>query len=523
MTVGLLDRFRDPADPLVAALVDTARVGIMVCDREGWIVRANQPMQRLVGYGAELAAGSRMPAVLQATDGPGCAEICAAFDAGRPLAPFLLHLPPTDNERDRAAEVSVSPLCESDGSVVGLLLRFADVSSRRKMEAQLAQGQRLQAVGQLAGGIAHDFNNLLQAMMGAADEVLAHPTLDAVVRADVLQIRSSGQRGARLVQQLLAFGRRQALHPQVVGINGAVTDLSGLLQRLLGSSIAVRLELGEPAPNVLVDPGQLDQVLVNLAVNARDAMPEGGLLTLRTGHITLFRPLAQQAETIPAGRYVMVEVQDTGSGIPPEVLPRIFEPFFSTRRGPDATPGRSGTGLGLSTVHGIVRQSDGFIAVDSQVGRGTQMRVYLPRHDGAPANVSPVACPAAVPSATGARGTVLLVDDEEAVRRLVARALARAGWTVLSAGTGEEALALLDEEGGGDVRVLVSDVMMPGMDGAELLATVRRQRPLLPAVLVSGYSEDALRGELDQAHTRFLGKPYAIAELVSAISELSQP
>ncbi len=245
---------------------------------------------------------------------------------------------------------------------------------------------------------------------------------------------------------MLAFGRQQTLQPRAVSINDAVAGLSGLLRRLLGGTVRLELELEEPGRTVQVDPTQLDQVLVNLAVNARDAMPEGGQLTLRTGHITLYRPLIRGEEVIPPGRYVMVEVQDTGCGIPPEVLPRIFDPFFTTRRE------RGGSGLGLSTVHGIIRQSDGFLAVDSLPGKGTRMRIYLPRHDGegmaiprlpAPALPAPLPAapavaappdtepPAAAEPAPGR--TVLLVDDEDGVRRLAARALARQGWTVLSA------------------------------------------------------------------------------------------
>ena len=312
-----------------------------------------------------------------------------------------------------------------------------------------------------------------------------------------------------------------------MSINDAVEKLTGLLRRLLGSTIRLELELEHPGRTVRVDPTQLDQVLVNLAVNARDAMSEGGQLTLRTGHITLYRALIRGEETIPPGRYVMVEVQDTGTGIPPEVLPRIFDPFFTTRRE------RGGSGLGLSTVHGIIRQSDGFLAVDSLLGKGTRIRIYLPRHDGdvvaipklpaaetAPAAaVEPPPTVAAPPPPPGGR-TILLVDDEDGVRRLAARALTKDGWTVLSAESGEAALALLAEQGdGAKLCAVLSDVVMPGMDGPALVRAVRSLHPGMPAILASGYAEEAVRGDLAAEDIAFLPKPYTLKTMLAVVEE----
>jgi two-component system cell cycle sensor histidine kinase/response regulator CckA len=274
---------------------------------------------------------------------------------------------------------------------------------------------------------------------------------------------------------------------------------------------------------VRVDPTQLDQVLVNLAVNARDAMPDGGELTLRSGHVTLFRPLTHGAETIPPGRYVMIEVHDTGQGIASEILPRIFDPFFTTKRE------MGGSGLGLSTVHGIVRQSDGFLGVDSVLGQGTSVRLYLPRWDVADGVAIPHVPPAAVepPREADSCGVVLLVDDEDAVRRLAARALERGGWQVLSADSGEAALDLLRQRPSDSpgLAALVSDMVMPGIDGAALAEAVRLQqnRPLLPVILVSGYAQSPLRGGLQAANTVFLAKPYRLAELVTSLQRLIQP
>ena len=415
-------------------------------------------------------------------------------------------------------------LREADESVSGVILQLNDITAQRRLEAQLTHSQKLQAVGQLAGGIAHDFNNLLTAVMGAAEDALTRVRLDAETLEDLEQIRSSAERGAALVRQLLAFGRQQTLQPRPVVINAAVESLSGLLRRLLGSTIRLELQLEEPGRTVRVDPTQLDQVLVNLAVNARDAMADGGQLTLRTGHITLYRSLVRGDETIPPGRYVMVEVQDTGVGIPPEVLPRIFDPFFTTRRD------RGGSGLGLSTVHGIIRQSDGFLAVDSLVGKGTRVRIYLPRHDGdemmipqSPAVTVDTDPPGLEPEPLRAKPggrTVLLVDDEEGVRRLAVRALSKAGWTVLHAGSGDAALTMLsDRASDAPIDAIVSDVIMPGMDGVTLVRAVRMLYPSLPAILASGYAEDAVHGDLATEAITFVPKPYKLKALIAALQQ----
>ncbi len=283
--------------------------------------------------------------------------------------------------------------------------------------------RRLRIVGQLAGGIAHDFNNLLTAILGAADAILERAETTAETAADAQQIRRGVQRGAALVRQLLAFSRQQTLQPRIVDVNAAIDDTAQLLRRLLGARMTVVIALEQPGRRVMADPGQLDQVLMNLAVNARDAMADGGTLTLSSGHTTLYRPQLTGAETIPPGRYVTITVADTGDGIAEAVLPRIFEPFFTTKRG------QGGTGLGLPTVLGIVRQSGGFLDVASQPGIGTTVVIYLPRHETAaeaiapatPAPVPPTQVPPAIPE--GGDRVVLVVEDEEPVRRVLARAL----------------------------------------------------------------------------------------------------
>jgi two-component system cell cycle sensor histidine kinase/response regulator CckA len=404
------------------------------------------------------------------------------------------------------------------------------------------QERRLQVVGQLAGGIAHDFNNLLTAILGAADAIVGRAETSGETVADVQQIRRGVERGAALVRQLLAFSRQQTLQPRVVAVNAAIEDAARLLHRLLGAKIALTLELERPGRRVMVDPGQLDQVLLNLAVNARDAMAEGGRLTLASGHATLYRPRLAGPETIPAGRYVTITVADSGLGIASAVMPRIFEPFFTTKRTPGTSglggigqggtgqggTGQGGNGLGLPSVLGIVRQSGGFLEVASQVGIGTKVVVYLPRYAAGEADPVPPRppAPATAPAVPGGAGrVVLVVEDEAPVRLVLARALVRAGWRVLAAETAESALEMLQspaESPDSQPSVVISDVVMPGMDGPALVRAVRRICPGIPAVLVSGYAEPVLRQELVTADIAFLAKPYVTAELLDLVARLAR-
>lgn len=434
------------------------------------------------------------------------------------------------------AMVAISPITEQDGAVSGAVIRMTDITRLRVIETQLAQTQKMQAVGQLAGGIAHDFNNLLTTIIAATDLCLARQPLDEATQSDLLHIRRSAERGAALVRQLLAFGRRQALQPRLLRLADAIDDVAGLLRRLLGHRVVLELDLDLPSPMVRVDPVQFDQVIVNLALNARDAMPQGGRLLIRTGTLSVFRPMVRGQEVIPPGRYALVEVADTGIGIAPDDLPRLFEPFFTTKR--DA----GGTGLGLATVYGIVRQTGGFIAVDSTPGEGSVFRIYLPIVSGedqaAEADPSPAASPSAAVSSrlppavptsrtpgasrppAGERGTVLLVEDEEGVRRLTARALEAAGWRVLAASCGDAALQMLAREPR-PPRLMVTDFVLPGMDGAAVLRAVRARHGGLPAILVSGYSETVAREGLQDPDLHFLPKPYTLRQLIDVVERMA--
>jgi two-component system cell cycle sensor histidine kinase/response regulator CckA len=386
----------------------------------------------------------------------------------------------------------------------------------------------METVGKLAGGIAHDFNNVLSAIMMATDFLLnAHKPTDPSFQ-DIMQIKHNANRAASLVRQLLAFSRRQTLRPQVLDLGEVLSDLTMLLRRLIGEKVQLDVVHGRDLWPVKVDISQFEQVIVNLAVNARDAMPDGGKLTVRTSNLGGDESARYGYKGMPAADYVLVEVQDTGTGIAPEILDRIFEPFFSTKE-----VGK-GTGLGLSTVYGIVKQTGGFVYVDSELGRGTTFRIFLPRHvpgveevqaqdAGAPAIAGAMAAADEVVKAASAdltgQETILLVEDEEGLRTLNARGLTSRGYTVLVAGNGVEAIEVLEKQGG-RVDLVVSDVVMPEMDGPTLLKELRRRDPDVKIIFVSGYAEDAFQKHLpEHGQFAFLPKPFTLKQLVAAVKE----
>ena len=382
-------------------------------------------------------------------------------------------------------------------------------------EAQAAQAQKMQAIGQLAGGIAHDFSNLLTAMMGSCDLLLESDALSKQDRDEVTEIRRNGERAAALAQQLLAFSKQQSLQPQEVSLIDVLADVTKLLHHLLGEKISLRIEHQPDLWNVRVDINQFEQVIVNLAVNARDAMPEGGEVVISTGNVH-----AKDTDGVPAGDYVLCAVSDNGCGIAEENLERIFEPFFSTKE-----RGR-GVGLGLATVLGIIQQSGGYLLPESVAGKGSVFRVYLPRLRSS-AKTNTAAAPdlpeASATNAATAKETrsILVVEDEESVRRFAVRALERRGFRVLQASSGEEALDLLERNDTKKLALLVSDVIMPGMDGPQLARQAHRLHPEMRVLFMSGYGSRQFREALDcGAVVDFLAKPFSLKRLVARVEEV---
>jgi two-component system, cell cycle sensor histidine kinase and response regulator CckA len=404
---------------------------------------------------------------------------------------------------------------EGAGEDEAAIVHAIDTTEQRALEGQFAQAQKMQAVGELAAGVAHDFNNMLTAIIGYSDLLLAsHRPTDPSFQ-DLMQIKQSANRAAGLVAQLLAFSRRQTMRPQVLQLGGVLSDLSiGMLKRIIGERVALDVKHGRDLWPVRADLNQFEQAIVNLAVNAHDAMPKGGKLTIRTRNVAREECAAFGEKLLAAADYVLVEVGDNGEGIPPGIIGRIFEPFFSTKE-----VGK-GTGLGLSTVYGIVKQTGGYIFADSKIGEGTTFRIFLPRYIPAP-DEKEIKAPepeARSVDLTG-RGTVLLVEDEEAVRAFAARALASRGYSVVEAATGVEALSAI-ERNGGEVDLVVSDVVMPEMDGPTLLRELRRRRPELKVIFISGYAEEAFKKNLPEGERfTFLPKPFSLKDLVAAVKE----
>ena len=429
---------------------------------------------------------------------------------------------------ERWANFFVLAVEEEDRDGEAAIVYALETTAQRTLENRIQQQQKMESVGQLAGGIAHDFNNVLSAIMMATDFLLnAHKPTDPSFR-DIMQIKQNANRAAALVRQLLAFSRKQTLRPQVLDLGETLSDLGMLLKRLIGENVMLETVHGRDLWPVKVDISQFEQVIVNLAVNARDAMPDGGKLTLRTANVPAEECAKFGYKGMPKANYVLVEVSDTGTGIPSDIIDKVFEPFFTTK-----DVGK-GTGLGLSTVYGIVKQTGGFIYADSEPGR-TSFRIFLPRHIPGAEEVLAQISAAEAPAIAGAmaaadtmahaatadltgQGTILLVEDEEGLRALNARGLASRGYTVLEAGNGVEAIEAFDKHG--HVDLVVSDVVMPEMDGPTLLKELRRRDPNVKIIFVSGYAEEAFSKNLpSQEQYAFLAKPFTLKQLVAEVKK----
>ena len=419
-------------------------------------------------------------------------------------------------ERGRTFELVAWPMRGAGGELEGFVHVVKDITAevaadeeKARLEEQLRVSQKLEAVGSLAGGIAHDFNNLLSVVLGysrfALDEVGEHDT----IRADLTEIHNAGEKAAKLTQRLLAFSRRQVVEPTVLSVNAVVVDLDRMLRRLLGEHIDVLLHLADDLGSVLADLGQVEQVLMNLAINARDAMPNGGTLTIETSNQELDAGYSKSHAAVQPGPHVMLAVSDTGCGMDAATRGRVFEPFFTTKEM------GSGTGLGLAVVYGIVKQAGGDIWVYSEVGQGTTFKLYLPRTDERPS----AGATRATRVAAG-QETVLVVEDEQAVRRLAVRILTNAGYHVVSAGSGPEALTLMQDYAD-EVHLLLTDVVMPRMSGRVLAERLRAIRPRLRVLYMSGYTDNVVsqHGVLE-AGVRILAKPFSAVELSRKVREV---
>ncbi len=418
--------------------------------------------------------------------------------------PVRIHSQPGES-----VAMTVAGLRGIGDAVVLLLLK--DNSEEAKLKRQVAQATKMQAVGQLAGGVAHDFNNILTAIIGHCDLMLMRHAPGDSDYDDLQQIKSNSNRAAGLTRQLLAFSRQQTLRPQTLQLPDVVSEVSHLLKRLLGETVVLNVKHGRDVFPVRADPGQLEQVIVNLAVNARDAMQSkgGGALTIQTYSVKSDQVAELGSDILPVADYAALSITDTGTGIPTNVLGKVFEPFFTTKE-----VGK-GTGLGLSTVYGIVKQSGGFIFADSKVDEGTRFTIYLPAHE-----VEGAAAAARIPTKPKENelwgsGTILLVEDEPMVRTVAERALSRHGYSVMTASNGEDALELLANSE--SVDLLISDVVMPIMDGPTMVREARKTHPEMPILFMSGYAEEQLRKSIDIENVAFLPKPFSMQELAEAV------
>lgn len=483
-------------------------------DRRGRIGRTNAPFLRLFGTATHDGGDRRRLVDLVAdADRTKLDEALAAAIAGRG------DIPPIDASiaigDGRSARIYFNPVESATDEDEAVIVNALDTSAQRALEQQFAQSQKMQAVGQLAGGVAHDFNNVLTAIIGFSDLLLANHRPSDPSFQDIMNIKQNANRAAGLVRQLLAFSRRQTLRPQMLSLGEVLSELSILLQRLLGENVKLQLVHGRDLWPVKADLNQFEQVVINLAVNGRDAMPKGGTMTIRTRNIAADETASFGYQPLPAADYILVEVEDTGTGMTPDVQAKIFEPFFSTKE-----VGK-GTGLGLSTVYGIVKQTGGHIFFTSFLGKGTIFRIFLPRHvpvEGEKPTGAAAEAAVEIADLTGS-ATILLVEDEEAVRAFAARALMSRGYKVYEAASGVEALEVM-QEAGGKIDLVVSDVVMPELDGPSLLKELRKTRPQLKIIFVSGYAEDAFKKNLPEGEIfAFLPKPFSLKQLAVAVKE----
>ena len=491
----------------VEQLLSNLPVGLALVDRDGRFLFANDAFARVVDLPPE-----KLP--------PYPGDLVIPEDKGAVSESIRRYASGSSMSGDIAIRLKDQPddvIALSIAGVRGLgdaavLLGLKDNSEETKLKRQVAQATKMQAIGQLAGGVAHDFNNILTAIIGYCDlMMLRHQPGDSDYD-DIQQIKNNSNRAASLTRQLLAFSRQQTLRPQVLQLPDVVAEVSILLKRLLGETVRLEVHHGRAMGAVRADPGQLEQVIINLGVNARDAMPDGGVVHLTTKAVTQTDVRAMGSEILPIGDYILLSVEDSGTGISKENIGKIFEPFFTTKE-----VGK-GTGLGLSTVYGIVKQSGGFIFADSEPGQGTRFDIYLPVHTGGVPEAEKAARPdKQKPKDLWGSGRVLVVEDEDMVRAVAERALVRQGYVVETASDGEEALALFADGKGYDL--IVSDVVMPNLDGPAMARQLRAKYGNVKILFMSGYAEEQLRQSINLDNVSFLPKPFSVQQIAEAVRD----
>lgn len=506
--------------------IELSPIAVLRVDDEGVIVEANKAFSKLCGQ--SIAENTKLISLVEPEDRtklqdaiertwriPGTPQTLSTsftIQGGAPVSAFtyITLMQPPDTSR--------KPI---------LILHLIDQTEQKNLEMRFAHSQKMQAVGQLAGGVAHDFNNLLTAMIGFCDLLLMrHPAGDPSF-ADIMQIKQNANRAANLVRQLLAFSRRQTLQPKILDLSDLLSELSNLIRRLIGENIQLKMMHGKDLGAVRADQGQLEQVIINLAVNARDAMKEGGTLSIRTSNISVrsskdigadYISPTEEEQILP-GEYVLVEVEDSGTGIPTEIIKNIFEPFFSTKEV------GSGTGLGLSTCYGIIKQTGGYIYVKSKIGEGTNFSLFFRRHQAEQISVKSAeqSEEAKITDLTG-KATILLVEDETPVRIFAARALRNKGYTIIEADNGETAIEAFTQHSG-IFDLIITDVVMPGMNGPKMVQSLEESDPErmkdIKVIFISGYAEDAFIDTFGPSREfNFLPKPFTLKQLAGKVKEV---
>ncbi|HEX7119683.1 MAG TPA: PAS domain S-box protein [Longimicrobiales bacterium] len=479
-------------------LFETAPVATFAMDREGRITRWNAAAERIFGWSAEEVLGQPLPFV-PPEEAEQSRDLLERIFAGESISLVEAERRRRDGRRIQVA-IAAGPLRDADGRVTGGVAMLSDITDRKRLEEQFRHAQKLEAVGRLAGGVAHDFNNILLTVQGYASFLLGEVGDDARLREMVEEIQTAGHRGAALTRQLLAFSRKQVVNPRHLDLNDVIRNLANMLRRLITEEVMLQLALDESIGAVLADPSQIEQVVINLVVNARDAMPGGGEILVETKRVTLGDDYAHSHADLQPGRYVMLAVSDNGIGMSPEVQAQIFEPFFTTKEA------GKGTGLGLSTVYGIVTQCGGSIQTYSEPGAGTTFKVFFPEVERNAVGIGSDVAEEDTPRGTE---TVLLVEDDAVVRKLVREALASLGYSVLEAESGEAALAISAAHSG-PIELLITDVVMPGAGGRQLAEQLASTRDELRVLYMSGYTDDAIvhHGVLDEGMS-FLQKPFS--------------